>query len=82
MDAAALIASLRQEVPGAKLESAPSVDLQATIYVARDEVPALARALRDRADLRFNFLADITAVDFLPREPRFDQNVRDVNASM
>ncbi len=72
MDSAALIASLQQEVPGARLESAPTLDLQATIYAMRDEVPALARALRDRADLRFNFLAEITAVDVHPREPRFE----------
>ncbi|MBI4485259.1 MAG: NADH-quinone oxidoreductase subunit C, partial [Acidobacteria bacterium] len=66
------IASLQQEAPGAQLESAPTLDLQTTIYAMRDDVPALARALRDRADLRFNFLAEITAVDAHPREPRFE----------
>ena len=72
MDPAALIASLQQEAPGAQLESAPTLDLQTTIYAMRDDVPALARALRDRADLRFNVLAEITAVDVYPREPRFE----------
>ena len=72
MDATTLIASLQEAVPGAQIESAPSVDLQTTIYVSRDDVPAVARALRDRPDLAFDFLAELTAVDFWPREPRFE----------
>ena len=32
----------------------------------------IARALRDRPELRFEFLAELTAVDFWPREPRFE----------
>jgi NADH-quinone oxidoreductase subunit C len=72
MDVAALIASLQQAVPGAQFESAPSVDLHTTIYVSRDDVPAVARALRDAPDLAFTFLAELTAVDFWPREPRFE----------
>jgi NADH-quinone oxidoreductase subunit C len=72
MDAPTLIAALQEAVPGAVLEAAPSVDLHTTMYASRDEVPALARALRDRPDLRFSFLAELTAVDFHPREPRFE----------
>jgi len=59
-------------VPAAQLESVPSVDLQTTMYVSRDELPAVARVLRDRSDLAFTFLAEVTAVDFWPREPRFE----------
>ncbi len=33
---------------------------------------ATARVLRDRPDLRFTFLAEITAVDIHPAEPRFE----------
>ncbi|HJZ77362.1 MAG TPA: NADH-quinone oxidoreductase subunit C [Vicinamibacterales bacterium] len=72
MDAAALIASLQDAVPGVQLESVPSIDLQATIYAPADALPALARALRDRPDLAFTFLAELTAVDFWPTEPRFE----------
>jgi NADH-quinone oxidoreductase subunit C len=72
MDAAALIASLEHAVPGAQLESAPSVDLQIAVYVSRDAVVPLARALRDTPALAFSFLAEITAVDFWPAEPRFE----------
>jgi NADH-quinone oxidoreductase subunit C len=72
MDANTLIASLQDAVPGALIEGVPSVDLQTTIYVGRDDLPAIARALRDRPGLGFNLLAEITAVDFWPREPRFE----------
>ena len=71
-DATAVVASLQQEVPGAAVEAAPTVDLQATIYVSRDDVPAVARALRDRPELRYSLLAELTAVDYHPREPRFE----------
>jgi len=72
MDPNTLIASLQDAVPGAQLEAAASVDPQATIYATGDELPAIMRALRDRPDLAFNFLAEITAVDYWPREPRFE----------
>src|SRR5947209_19684032 len=72
MDSTALIASLQETFAGAELEMASSVDLQTTMYVPRDYVPAVTRALRDRPDLRFDFLAELTAVDFFPREPRFE----------
>ena len=72
MDPTALVASLQEAVPGAELESAAVVDLQATVYAKRDDLPAIARALRDGAGLKFDFLAELTAVDFWPREPRFE----------
>lgn len=72
MDSTVLVAQLQEAVPGARVESAPSIDLQATLYVSRDDVPAMARALRDRAELGFALLVEITAVDFWPREPRFE----------
>jgi NADH-quinone oxidoreductase subunit C len=72
MDPKALIASLQEAVPGARVESVPTVDLQTTFYVTRDELPALARVLRDRPEHAFTFLAELTAVDYWPREPRFE----------
>jgi NADH-quinone oxidoreductase subunit C len=72
MDPNTLIASLQEALPGAQIERVPSVDLQTTMYVSREDVPAVARALRDRPDLAFDLLAEITAVDFWPREPRFE----------
>ena len=72
MDPDALIASLQQALPGVQLERAPSTDLQTTIYVSRDDVSAVARVLHDAPDLAFTFLAELTAADFWPREPRFE----------
>ncbi len=72
MDAAALISALQEAVPGVQVESAPSVDLQPTLYIPREQLVAVARALRDRTDLRFEVLAELTAVDWWPREPRFE----------
>jgi NADH-quinone oxidoreductase subunit C len=71
-DSAALITSLREQVPGATFEEAPTLDLQTTIYTSRDDVPAVARTLRDRPELRYTLLAELTAVDYHPREPRFE----------
>jgi NADH-quinone oxidoreductase subunit C len=72
MDAETLVATLQAAVPGAQIESAPSIDLQTTIYASRDQVPGLARALRDRPEFAFTFLAELTAVDFWPKEPRYE----------
>ena len=72
MDATTLIASLEGAVPSAACEPAPSADLHTTVFVPSEHLAAIAEALRDRADLRFALLADVTAVDFHPREPRFE----------
>jgi NADH-quinone oxidoreductase subunit C len=72
MEPAALLATLQERVPAAQLESAPSADLHTTLIVSRDEWPALARVLCEEPDLGFTFLAELTAVDFWPRDPRFE----------
>jgi NADH-quinone oxidoreductase subunit C len=72
MDADALVASLQAAVPEAQIERVASIDRQTTFYVSREAVPALARALRDRSELAFTFLAELTAVDFWPKEPRYE----------
>src|SRR6059036_1898638 len=72
MNPSSLLDTLREAVPSAQFDPAPGVDLQTTVYVARDALPAAMLTLRDRADLAFTFLAELTAVDFWPREPRFE----------
>ncbi len=72
MDGPALIALLQQAVPGATVESVLSIDLQIAIAVSRDHVVDVARVLREAPELRFAFLAELTAVDVWPREPRFE----------
>jgi len=72
MDSAALVASLQTAVPDAAFEAAASVDLHTAIYASREHIEAIARALRDTPGLTFTFLAELTAVDYWPREPRFE----------
>jgi NADH-quinone oxidoreductase subunit C len=72
MDSDALVRLMQEALPGVQLESAPSRDLQTTVFVQRDDLLAVMRALRDRPELRFSVLAELTAVDFWPREPRFE----------
>lgn len=71
MDAAAIIEILRDRVPAATLEAEESVDCPA-ISVDGDHLVATCQALRDDPALDFSFLAEVTAIDWLPREPRFD----------
>jgi NADH-quinone oxidoreductase subunit C len=72
MDASALVAVLQEAVPGTRLEPLPSIDPQVALAVAREDLPAVARALRDRPELAFALLVELTAVDYWPREPRFE----------
>ena len=71
MDASAIIDTLAPLVAGAAYEAAPSVDF-ATIYVPAGHLLPTCRALADAPSLSFNVLLDVTAADYLPREPRFD----------
>jgi NADH-quinone oxidoreductase subunit C len=71
MDAASLVEVLRRAVPAASVEVAPSIDMPA-VYVDRDHLLDVAQVLRDDPALQFSFLADLTAVDYLPAEPRFE----------
>jgi len=72
MDSDALVRLMQEALPGVQLENAPSRDLQTTVVVQRDDLPAVMRTLRDRPELKFSVLAELTAVDFWPREPRFE----------
>jgi len=43
-----------------------------TIVVGREDAPEVYRFLRDDPEMAFNFLLDLTAVDYLGRAPRFE----------
>ncbi len=67
-------ASLRlllAELPGSVLETHAQHG-DATAVVAPGELLAVMRFLRDGPELAFDMLSDVTAVDLLPREPRFE----------
>jgi NADH-quinone oxidoreductase subunit C len=43
-----------------------------TIYVERSAIRQACTLLRDNPDLPFNYLSDVTCVDWFPSEPRFE----------
>ena len=72
MDTAQIIDALQPHVPAGSVEPAPAADGSPCIFVAREHAVAVCTALRDRPELRFALAADITGVDWMPREPRFE----------
>jgi NADH-quinone oxidoreductase subunit C len=70
MDSQQTVDALRGSAPDGAVEAAPAADGMPAIYIAREHAPAVCLALRDV--LGFAFAPDITAVDYLPREPRFE----------
>jgi NADH-quinone oxidoreductase subunit C len=66
-----MIDRLRSLFPAVALEPGAAVD-QPTVRVPPDRLLDVCRALRDSPGFAFALLADITAVDWWPREPRFE----------
>jgi NADH-quinone oxidoreductase subunit C len=56
---------------GVEVEPGAATDMP-TVYVDRERLLDAARTLRDDPGLQFVFLADVTAVDFFPADPRFE----------
>jgi NADH-quinone oxidoreductase subunit C len=71
MDASPIIETLSALVPGVTFEAGRSVDMP-TVYVPVDRLLDTCLALRDTPALGFNVLVEVTAADYLPREPRFE----------
>ncbi len=71
MNASTIVDVVRQHLPDVELEDVESLDV-ATVWVPRRQVLAVCRVLRDEPILDFSFLAEVTAVDRLPQEPRFE----------
>src|SRR5690242_17238261 len=70
-DAPGVIDVVRAAVPAASIEPGTATDMP-TIYVERDHVIEVLTVLRDHPALQFAFLSDMTAVDLLPAEPRYE----------
>ena len=71
MHATDIVAALSQVLPGVSYETADAVD-QPVLIVPREALVETCRALRDTPSLNFSFLAEMTAVDWWPKEPRFE----------
>jgi NADH-quinone oxidoreductase subunit C len=63
---------LRDLVPEGAVEAASAADGMPAIYVATAHAAVVCQVLRDDPALQFALAVDMTAVDFLPREPRFE----------
>ncbi|HET7220077.1 MAG TPA: NADH-quinone oxidoreductase subunit C [Vicinamibacterales bacterium] len=74
MQSTAIIEMLSRalSVDAARFEAIDARDGMPTIIVPAEQVADASLVLRDAPELRFAFLADITAVDYHPREPRFE----------
>lgn len=57
--------------PGA-IEEAQLFCGEVTLFIRREKLRRVAEFLRDDPELAFSFLADVTAVDHYPSEPRFE----------
>ena len=68
----ALAARLAVLLPDAPVLSPEAVRGETVIVVEREPLLASLQTLRDHPDLRFEMLSDVTAVDYLGREPRFE----------
>ena len=61
-----------REFDPAAVEDAQSFRGEVTLFIPREKLRRVAEFLRDDADLAFSFLADLTALDHYPSEPRFE----------
>jgi NADH-quinone oxidoreductase subunit C len=62
------VASLLAAHPGS-IVNAKFDRNELTLWIARDDIRAAAQTVRDAG---YNFLADVTCVDWYPSEPRFE----------
>jgi NADH-quinone oxidoreductase subunit C len=66
-----LIDKLKEKFGNAILQSGSALG-EDTVVIDREHAPEIFRALHDDADFAFEFLIDVTAVDWIERKPRFD----------
>jgi NADH-quinone oxidoreductase subunit C len=67
----AFLQTLERALTGLAVEPASSIDMPA-VYIGRDDLVQAFTVLRDDPSLQFAFLAEVTAVDYHPAEPRWE----------
>ena len=70
-DSHPVLQKLTEFAPGV-CEDAGMFRGELTIYVRLASLLSVCEFLRDAPDLQFHFLADLTALDLYPNEPRFE----------
>jgi NADH-quinone oxidoreductase subunit C len=71
MDATDVLQVLRAALPEASLEDRSAPDMPA-VAVGREQIVEVCRVLRDDPRLQFALLVDVTSVDYLPADPRYE----------
>ncbi len=71
MDASSIIRVLTSALPSAGVEPGEATD-RPTVIIPREHLLEVAGLLRDDPSLGFDVLVEVTAVDWLPAEPRFE----------
>ncbi len=71
MDTAFVTDVLREALPAVAVTVSPTATDMPTLEVPHDHVLAVCQVLRDHPLLQFALIVDVTAVDLLPAEPRF-----------
>jgi len=66
-----LLELISGKFPDAVVETGEGLD-QPWVILKKESVAAVCRFLKDNADTKMDYLIDITAVDFLPKAPRFE----------
>ena len=72
MELPAFITSLEQAAPGVRIEPGSSIDSQPAIYVEAADALRVFTVLHDAPAFGFDVLMELTAADYLPREPRYE----------
>lgn len=71
MDFATRLEALRQALPDVQIDEQVATD-QPALIVPAEAIERVARQLREHPALQFQVLAECTAADFWPRDPRFE----------
>ena len=71
MEPEKIIETLRQRFEGQVVESGTAHG-QTWAVVKRDSLAGMCRFLKEDPDIKMDYLIDITAVDWLPKTPRFE----------
>jgi NADH-quinone oxidoreductase subunit C len=65
------VACLQENIPGS-IEAAKFAHDELSLYLERSSIRKACALLRDNPACPFNFLSDVTCVDWYPAEPRFE----------
>ncbi len=71
MEPEKIVEAVTEKFPGEVLESGTSLG-QTWAVVKRDRLADICRFLKEDPEIKLDYLIDVTAVDWLPKAPRFE----------